>query len=96
VIDTATRAEIARIPLAGLQAAPGDPPSPLKPVGLLIDPTNRFAFVACTNVKRIDVIDLSTWQVSSHIETGNVPDGMAWAFRSRAFALFDDPLHDHP
>ncbi|MFN0008840.1 MAG: YncE family protein [Planctomycetota bacterium] len=89
VIDTATRAEVARIPLPGPEVAPGDPPAASTPVGLLVEPTNRFAFVACTNARRIDVIDLATLEVSSHIETGNVPDGMGWAFRSAAFAVFD-------
>jgi YVTN family beta-propeller protein len=89
VFDTAKREEVARIALTGPETAPGEPRAAATPVGLLVDPTNRFAFVACTNAKRIDVIDLETWQVSSHIETGNVPDGMAWAFRSAAFALFD-------
>lgn len=96
VFDTATRAEVARIPMPGADGEPGQPPRPPQPVGLLVDPTNRFAFVACTNAKKIAVIDLATWQVSSQIETGNVPDGMAWAFRSAAFAPFDGPLEDHP
>ena len=96
VFDTATRAEVARIPMPGAPGEEGGPPLAATPVGLLVDPTNRFAFVACTNAKKIAVIDLATWQVRSEIETGNVPDGMAWAYRSRAFAAMDGPLHDSP
>ena len=96
VIDTATRGEVARIPMPGAEGEEGEPARTAQPVGLLIEPTNRFAFVACTNAKKIAVIDLATWQISSEIETGNVPDGMAWAYRSRAFAAFDGPLHDSP
>jgi len=92
VIDRDTRTEVARIPMPAAEGEPGEPPRSPQPVGLLIDPTNRYAFVACTNARRIAVIDLATLEVSAHIETGNVPDGMAWAFRSRAFEMFDGPL----
>lgn len=99
VIDAVTREEVARIPMPSADLEPGEsstePQSPV-PVGLLVDPTNRFAFVACTNAKKIAVIDLATWQVTSEIATGNVPDGMAWAFRSRAFDLSDGPLEVEP
>ena len=81
VIDAVARVEIARIPMPGAAGESGEPANAPQPVGLLIDPTDRYAFVACTSSKRIAVIDLTNQQVSSQIETGNVPDGMAWVTR---------------
>ena len=49
------------------------------PVGLLAEPGGSFVFVACTAARKVAVIDLSTWSVTGSIETGNGPDGMAWA-----------------
>jgi DNA-binding beta-propeller fold protein YncE len=95
VFGTATRTEVARVPMPSGEGEPGEPPPPPLPVGLLVEPTGRSAFVACMNAKKLAVIDLGTWQVSSEIQTGNAPDGMAWAYRSAAFALFDGPLEAH-
>lgn len=92
VIDAATRAEVARIPMPrGEAAEDGVEPAQPQPVGLLVEPTNRYAFVALTNAKKIAVVDLSTWAVGAEIPTGNAPDGMAWAYRDKAWAVLDDP-----
>ncbi len=49
--------------------------------GILVEPDGLRAYVAVTGANKIAVIDLKTLEVSSHIPTGNGPDGMAWAVR---------------
>jgi YVTN family beta-propeller protein len=49
--------------------------------GVLVEPDGLRAYVAVTGANNIAVIDLKTLEVSSHIPTGNGPDGMAWAVR---------------
>jgi YVTN family beta-propeller protein len=66
VIDTATRAERARIKLGRI------------PTGILIAPDGN-AYVACSGENYIAVVDLKSLQVSRTIATGGSPDGMAWA-----------------
>jgi YVTN family beta-propeller protein len=46
--------------------------------GLLVEPGGRRAFVACTQDNYVSVIDLATFTVTSHLEVGGQPDGMAW------------------
>ena len=48
------------------------------PIGILITPDNRTAYVANTQDDKVTVIDLETWTVSGEIFTGDEPDGMAW------------------
>jgi YVTN family beta-propeller protein len=48
------------------------------PEGVLIPPAGDRAFVAVTGDNQIAAIDLKTWQVTSRIQTGKGPDGMAW------------------
>lgn len=69
VYDAATRTEWKRIPI-GHGAA-----------GILIQPDNRRAFVACTPDNSIAVIDLQNFAVTGHIDVGGEPDGLAWASR---------------
>ena len=69
VYDAATRTEWKRIPI-GHGAA-----------GILIQPDNQRAFVACTLDNSIAVIDLQTFAVTGHIDVGGEPDGLAWASR---------------
>ena len=47
--------------------------------GILIEPDNQRAFVACTPDNSIAVIDLQTFAVTGHIDVGGEPDGLAWA-----------------
>jgi YVTN family beta-propeller protein len=49
------------------------------PSGILIVPDGKRVFVACANAGKVQVIDLATWAVIGEVETGNEPDGMAWA-----------------
>jgi YVTN family beta-propeller protein len=94
VIDTATRAEVGRIPMPFGDAEPREKPPPPVPVGLLIEPANRFAFIACSNARKIAVVDLATLQVTSEIQTGNVPDGMGWALGNAATGRSGDANQD--
>jgi YVTN family beta-propeller protein len=49
------------------------------PVGIQMTPDGKRAFVANTNANKISVIDIAAWKVMQTFETGNEPDGMAWA-----------------
>ena len=49
--------------------------------GILMDPGGKRAFVACTPDNYVAVIDLSTFEVTGHIDVGRGPDGLAWADR---------------
>jgi YVTN family beta-propeller protein len=47
--------------------------------GILMAPDGSRAFVACSPDNYIAVIDLTTLQVTGHLEVGRSPDGLAWA-----------------
>ncbi|MEJ7685307.1 MAG: cytochrome D1 domain-containing protein [Segetibacter sp.] len=49
--------------------------------GILMDPDGLRAFVACSADNYVAVIDLKTLEVTSHLDVGGVPDGLAWAVR---------------
>ena len=67
VLDAATRKEIKRIKV-GHGAA-----------GIQMQPDGARAFVACSPDNYIVVIDLKTLEVTSHIDVGPEPDGLAWS-----------------
>jgi YVTN family beta-propeller protein len=67
IYDAATRKEIKRLKL-GKGAA-----------GILMDPVGARVFVACSADNYIAVIDLKTLEVTSHLDVGGVPDGLAWS-----------------
>jgi len=67
VYDVANRKEWKRIDI-GRGAA-----------GILIQPDNKRAFVACTPDNYVSIIDLNTWQVTGKLDVGRNPDGLAWA-----------------
>jgi YVTN family beta-propeller protein len=69
VLDATTRKEIKRIVLGDGAA------------GIEMDPNGKRAFVASTIGSYVAVIDLDTLTVSSKIDAGPLPDGMAWAVR---------------
>ncbi|MEO6802266.1 MAG: hypothetical protein ABI197_03365 [Granulicella sp.] len=66
VVDTATSKIVRRIPI-GHGAA-----------GLLIDATGAHAYASCGPDNYVAVIDVHTWKVTGHIESGGNPDGLAW------------------
>lgn len=67
IYDVATHKEVKRLKL-GKGAA-----------GILMDPVGARAFVACSADNYIAVVDLKTLEVTSHLDVGGVPDGLAWA-----------------
>jgi DNA-binding beta-propeller fold protein YncE len=68
IYDAASRKEFKRVKI-GHGAA-----------GILMDPENERAFIACTPDNYIAVLDLKTFEVTGHIDVGG-PDGLAWAER---------------
>ena len=49
--------------------------------GILIDAEGDRAFLGCTPDNYVAVIDLKKMEVSTHINIGGGPDGLAWAVR---------------
>lgn len=49
--------------------------------GILMDSNGKRAFVACTPDNYVAVIDLKMLTVTSHIDVGGGPDGLAWSVR---------------
>jgi len=49
--------------------------------GLLIDVDNTRAFVACSPDNYVAVVDLKTFEVTTRIDVGGRPDGLAWALQ---------------
>jgi DNA-binding beta-propeller fold protein YncE len=69
IYDAAKRTEWKRVPI-GHGAA-----------GILMDPNGARAFIACSPDNYIVVLDLTTFQVTGHLDVGGEPDGLAWAVR---------------
>jgi YVTN family beta-propeller protein len=46
--------------------------------GILIQPDNKIAYVACSPDNYVAVIDLTTWELKSKLDVGRNPDGLAW------------------
>jgi YVTN family beta-propeller protein len=49
------------------------------PVGIVIRPDGRQAYVANTNADAVAVVDLESWQVVGTLKAGKEPDGMAYS-----------------
>ena len=69
IYDAGTRKEFKRVRI-GHGAA-----------GILMDPEGKRAFIACSPDNYIVILDLKTLTVTSHIDVGGEPDGLAWAVR---------------
>jgi YVTN family beta-propeller protein len=67
VLDAGTRKEVKRLKLGKSTE------------GILIVPDGSRAFVAVSGDNKVAVVDLKKLEVMSTFETGNDPDGMAWA-----------------
>lgn len=87
VFDVASRREVRRIPM-DREAVPGSQArvfsnrfgkSPV-PVGLLIAPDGKRAWVASTNADVVSVIDLEKLEVVGRLKAGREPDGLAGRF----------------
>lgn len=82
VIDLEARGELARIELGG-EVAPDAaqrliPEQGPVPVGVLVEPSGRLAFVACSNADAVVVVDLERLAVQGRFATGRQPDGLGW------------------
>jgi YVTN family beta-propeller protein len=69
IFDVATRKEVKRVPI-GHGAA-----------GILMQPDGQRAYVSCTPDDHIVVLDLKSLTITSKINAGKNPDGLAWAVR---------------
>ncbi len=49
--------------------------------GILMDTDGSRAFIGCSGDGYVAVIDLKKLEVTSHINVGGVPDGLAWAVK---------------
>lgn len=67
-IDPVSNKLIARHPLSGAQGNHG----------LLIDPADRLAFIACEGNDKLLVLDMRTMRVVAAFRVGNDPDVLAW------------------
>ncbi len=88
VFDVASRKETGRIAIGG-EMVPGSDKrifstqfgkSPV-PVGLLIAPDGKRAWVASTNADVVTVLDLVALEVAGRLTAGKEPDGLAGSFR---------------
>jgi len=67
VFEAATRKELKRIAVSAV------------PAGILMQPDGRRAFVASTQANKVSVINLEDFTITTTMEPGREPDGMAWA-----------------
>jgi YVTN family beta-propeller protein len=50
------------------------------PIGVVVEPDGKKAYVAHANADEISVVDLERWQVTGSLTAGREPDGMAYSF----------------
>lgn len=84
IIDAATRKELKRLKLSTPPSEAA--PTGEVPIGVLIAPDGRRAFVALTAVAdgkpaagRVVQINLDTMETAGSVQTGQGPDGLGWA-----------------
>lgn len=78
LVSRTTRTETKRLKLAPAGGTGGSP------VGVEIDPSGRYAWVALTELDQLVVVDLLGERVVARFDGGAEPDGMAWAVGSGA------------
>jgi len=88
VFNVKLRKEIKRVPMtAKATAASSDSQrifgnqfgnSPV-PVGILVAPELKHAFIANTNADLITAIDLKSWQIAGRLTAGKEPDGLGYS-----------------
>jgi len=82
VFDAATRKEVKRLRIS--QPPQGEGGTGAVPIGILITPDGRHAYVAVTTVGKPDPgkvvrVDLEKMETAGSVETGQGPDGLGWA-----------------
>lgn len=89
VFDVATLQELKRIPMAETAGETegrlfgGQFGSSPVPVGIVVHPNGRRAYVANTNADVVSVIDLEKGEVVGRLRAGKEPDGMAFVPSAR-------------
>jgi YVTN family beta-propeller protein len=86
VFDASTRSLVRRIPMEARAEDERDErlfgdrfgDSPV-PIGILISPNGKRAYVANTNADVVTLIDLESWTLTGRLQAGKEPDGMAWS-----------------
>ena len=85
VLDAATRKEVRRIPQDLRAVDTGDRlfgdqfGESSVPIGIVIHPDGKKAWVAHTNADVVVEIDLESWMIVRLLEAGREPDGMAYS-----------------
>ena len=85
VFDRTSRELLRRIPMVA-EASEGDENRLFQagfsegpvPIGILIEPSGRRAYIANTNANLVTILDLESWSVAGRIQTGQQPDGLGW------------------
>jgi YVTN family beta-propeller protein len=49
------------------------------PIGVVVEPSGRRAYVALANADEIAILDLATWRQVGQLQAGREPDGMAYS-----------------
>ncbi len=87
IFSVGQRREISRIPMereavagAGGRLLAGRMGKSSAPVGLLVAPDGRRAWVSCTDADVVAVLDLETLKIVARWKAGREPDGLAGAF----------------
>ncbi len=87
VFDRWSRDTIATIPMRFdttaargtiLGSSLGETPGTGVPIGVLVSPDGRTAYVANANVDAVTVVDLIELRVTGYLRTGREPDGLGW------------------
>lgn len=95
LFDRAEKKELARIALPPRaeddpNAPPGvDARNPV-PVGFVIEPRGRIAYVSLVAADRVAVVDLEKRTCVRTFTTGRTPDGIAWSARREPFGFLGD------
>ena len=84
VFDVARRKAVHRIKLKKTQQQVEQRPNMFRrrgalPIGIVVPPDGKEAYVACGGYDQIAVIDLMTFKVTGTIATGREPDGLAFS-----------------
>lgn len=85
IIDAKTRQEVKRLKMpVEIDDAQSDQPSNTfragtVPIGIVIPPDGKHAYVANSNVHRVTVIDIETLEIVGEFKAGERPDGLAYS-----------------
>ena len=74
VFDAKSREEVGQIAM----------PEGSAPIGILVAPDQRHAFVANTRANSVALIDTEKMTLVTTLAAGNTPDGMAWSLGRRS------------